>query len=160
MMEDAVPLTNSCTCYDREAWRADGGSGRSPPHLASWHLHTFPEILWEIWPILKFSVSRNFPGNMSPLCPFLDRRLEFPIDFQPFQSFQVRFTGYRELKNLHDHRFYRTCDLFASFALGESLNTKTAATECCLLRFWADFAPSHQLLTTRDALWLCSNWPL
>ena len=27
------------------------------------------------------------------------------------------------------------CDLFASFALGESLNTKTAASECCLGRF-------------------------
>ena len=47
--------------------------------------------------------------------------------------------------------FIEFCDLFASFALGESLNTKTAASECCLGRFCTFSRPGTcfaQILST------------
>ena len=90
---------------------------------------------------MRFSVSGNFPGNMTCCGDRNSRRLEFPIDFQPFQPFQMSFIRHQELKNLQDPLIFSFC---ASSFGGKSPNTKIASTECFLGRVWANFALAHQ----------------
>ena len=62
------------------------------------------------------------------------RRLEFPIDFQPFHLFQMRFIRYQELKNLQDHWF----SPFIRAFLWERVSTPTLPQQNA---FWVEFGP-------------------
>ena len=62
------------------------------------------------------------------------RRLEFPIDFQPFHPFQMCFIRYQELKNLQDHWF----SPFIRAFLWERVSTPTLPQQNA---FWVEFGP-------------------
>mgnify|MGYP001294852427 CR=1 FL=1 len=64
----------------------------------AWALPEFPEILWEIWGCLRFSISGNFPGNLTPAGGKFPVGVEISLEIDPPYTLDPGDPPLRELE--------------------------------------------------------------